>query len=327
MAKAAVTRSIRDDHQKNFLKIFNGLTGKHSRWEIWEDFVTLTAIEISNSTDKVNATERTKMYQTIISKYSAKERDGMAEMLAEVVMGMEQNPDQDFLGSLYMMCELGNDHAGQFFTPCDVCRCMAEITFDPKLHPDMEGFISVSDPACGAGATLLAFLNVCKRRNICYHNKVLVMAQDIDFIVGLMCYIQCSFMGCAGSYDPKKVNLVMNGKIITGFASDSMITIARNEDTVTTQVGVKGDVAYNENANESGTITVTLMGTSSSLPYVRSLALKRKEVSVMIVDANDSASVNVAEERCRVIKPPDITRAKEIGSESVSIFVPSLNYR
>ena len=117
MAKAAVTRSIRDDHQKNFLKIFNGLTGKHSRWEIWEDFVTLTAIEISNSTDKVNATERTKMYQTIISKYSAKERDGMAEMLAEVVMGMEQNPDQDFLGSLYMMCELGNDHAGQFFTP------------------------------------------------------------------------------------------------------------------------------------------------------------------------------------------------------------------
>lgn len=198
MAKAAVTRSIRDNHQKNFLKIFNGLTGKHSRWEIWEDFVTLTAIEISNSTDKVNATERTKMYQTIISKYSAKERDGMAEMLAEVVMGMEQNPDQDFLGSLYMMCELGNDHAGQFFTPYDVCRCMAEITFDPKLHPDMEGFISVSDPACGAGATLLAFLNVCKRRNICYHNKVLVVAQDIDFIVGLMCYIQCSFMGCAG---------------------------------------------------------------------------------------------------------------------------------
>lgn len=158
MAKAAVTHSIRDDHQKNFLKIFNSLTGKHSRWEIWEDFVTLTAIEISNSTDKVNAPERTKMYQTIVSKYSAKEREGMAEMLGEVIMGMEQNPDQDFLGSLYMMCELGNSHAGQFFTPYDVCRCMAEITFDPKLHPDMEGFISVSDPACGAGATLLAFL-------------------------------------------------------------------------------------------------------------------------------------------------------------------------
>lgn len=189
MAKAAVTRRIRDDHQKNFLKIFNSLTGKHSRWEIWEDFVTLTAIEISNSTDKVNAPERTKMYQTIVSKYSAKERDGMVELLGEVIMGMEQNPDQDFLGSLYMMCELGNDHAGQFFTPYDVCRCMAEITFDPKLHPDMEGFISVSDPACGAGALLIAFANLCRRKNICYHDKVLFVAQDIDLIAGLMCYI------------------------------------------------------------------------------------------------------------------------------------------
>lgn len=83
MAKAAVTRSIRDDHQKNFLKIFEGLTGKHNRWEIWRDFVHLTAIEISNSTDKLNAPERTKDYQTIISKYSAAERNGMAEMLAE----------------------------------------------------------------------------------------------------------------------------------------------------------------------------------------------------------------------------------------------------
>lgn len=66
MAKAAVTRSIRDDHQKNFLKIFEGLTGKHNRWEIWRDFIHLTAIEISNSTDRLNAPERTKDYQTII---------------------------------------------------------------------------------------------------------------------------------------------------------------------------------------------------------------------------------------------------------------------
>ena len=198
MAKATAVRNIRDDHQKAFLKIFNSLCGRFNRWQVWQDFVMVTAIEISNATDKQNAPERTKTYQTISSKYSDAEQNKFAELLGEVIMGMEQNPDQDFLGSLYMMCELGNDHAGQFFTPYDVCRCMAEITFDPKLHPDMEGFISVSDPACGAGATLLAFLNVCKRRNICYHNKVLVIAQDIDFIVGLMCYIQCSFMGCAG---------------------------------------------------------------------------------------------------------------------------------
>lgn len=32
----------------------------------------------------------------------------------------------------------------------------------------------------------------------------------------------------------------------------------KNEDAVTTEVGCKGDVVYSENANESGTITITL---------------------------------------------------------------------
>ena len=62
------------------------------------------------------------------------------------------------------------------------------------------------------------------------------------------------------TYDPTKVSLVVNGRVITGFATDSMITVARSEDMVTTAVGVQGDVTYNENANDSGTMTVTLSG-------------------------------------------------------------------
>ena len=70
MAKATAVRNIRDDHQKAFLKIFNSLCGRFNRWQVWQDFVMVTAIEISNATDKQNAPERTKTYQTIISKYS-----------------------------------------------------------------------------------------------------------------------------------------------------------------------------------------------------------------------------------------------------------------
>ena len=117
MAKATAVRNIRDDHQKAFLKIFNSLCGRFNRWQVWQDFVMVTAIEISNATDKQNSPERTKTYQTIVSKYSDAEQNKFAELLAEVIMGMEQNPDQDFLGELYMLCELGNDASGQFFTP------------------------------------------------------------------------------------------------------------------------------------------------------------------------------------------------------------------
>jgi len=129
------------------------------------------------------------------------------------------------------------------------------------------------------------------------------------------------------SYDPKKVNLIVNGVVIQNFADGSLITIARSEDIVSPVVGAKGDVTYNENANESGTITATLSGTSSSLPYLRNLAVKRKEVSVLVTDANDASAVSVSEKRCRITRPPDLNRAEQIGSETVTIFVPSLNYR
>lgn len=77
------------------------------------------------------------------------------------------------------------------------------------------------------------------------------------------------------SYDPKKVNVIVAGRAITGFASDGVVTLSKNEDSVTPSVGAKGDVAYSENANESGTIALTLMSTSYSLPYLRELEAKR----------------------------------------------------
>ena len=129
------------------------------------------------------------------------------------------------------------------------------------------------------------------------------------------------------SYYPKKVNVNINGKIITGFSPDGVINVVRNEDIVTPTVGTKGDVTYNENANESGQVTLHLLGSSSSLPFLRSLAVKRKEIRLTITDANDAGAVQFAEERCRIIKPPDLAKAKEIGSTDINIFVPTLNYR
>ena len=129
------------------------------------------------------------------------------------------------------------------------------------------------------------------------------------------------------SYDPKKVNVNINGKIITGFSPDGVINVVRNEDIVTPTTGAKGDVTYNENANESGQVTLHLMGSSSSLPFLRSMAVKRKEIRLTITDANDAGAVQFAEERCRIIKPPDLAKAKEIGSTDINIFVPTLNYR
>ena len=110
------------------------------------------------------------------------------------------------------------------------------------------------------------------------------------------------------TYDPKKVNVIVGGRVITGFASDGVVTLAKSEDSVTPSVGAKGDVAYSENANESGTVSLTLMSTSSSLSYLRDLEAKRRAVNVSITDANDDTAFTMNEDNCRITKMPDVAR-------------------
>ena len=72
MAKATAVRNIRDDHQKAFLKIFNSLCGRFNRWQVWQDFVMVTAIEISNATDKQNAHQNLSDHHFQVQRCRAK---------------------------------------------------------------------------------------------------------------------------------------------------------------------------------------------------------------------------------------------------------------
>lgn len=129
------------------------------------------------------------------------------------------------------------------------------------------------------------------------------------------------------TYDPKKVNVIVGGRVITGFASDGVVTLAKSEDSVTPSVGAKGDVTYSENANESGTVSLTLMSTSPSLSYLRGLEAKRRAVNVSITDANDDTAFTMNEDNCRITKMPDVARQKEQATVTVTIFVPSMTIR
>lgn len=114
-----------------------------------------------------------------------------------------------------MELELGNHWVGQFFTPYDVCRVMAGISLSNVVEEiEHKGYITVNDCACGAGATLIAAAHEIGQklheagidlrkgeekltvRN--WQNHVLFTAQDVDFVAGMMCYIQLSLLGAAG---------------------------------------------------------------------------------------------------------------------------------
>ncbi|MCM1439185.1 MAG: SAM-dependent methyltransferase [Roseburia sp.] len=199
MAKHA-RRAFQSEAMKEVATVLDKLSCRYSRWEIWQDFVTMAAISIANTVNSPAREGREQMYLDRAKKYRKEELDALASMLAAVVVGMEENPEQDFLGEMYMGLDLGNDAAGQFFTPYHVCHLMAEVTAEDNLaeRVEKEGWISVNDPCCGGGALLLAFANVCQKRGLNFQTSVLFAAQDIDFTVAMMCYIQLSLMGCAG---------------------------------------------------------------------------------------------------------------------------------
>lgn len=187
--------------QKELEKLYNKMCGRYSRYEVWQDMVWMVATAISNAVDKRYFDQREANYMRIVQKYSEDEIRVFPEFFTHIVMGMEENPDCDFLGELYMDLELGNKHAGQFFTPYSVCQLMAECSIDDdylKKQLEKDGWISVNDCACGAGATLVAAANHFRKIGINYQMQALFVAQDVDATVALMCYIQLSLLGCAG---------------------------------------------------------------------------------------------------------------------------------
>lgn len=191
------------DARKEFLKVFNQLINSHRSWDVWRDFIVMYACAISNPMDKQHYDEREELYLQTIKKYNKQEQPLFSELAAYTVMALEENPEQDFLGSIYMSLNLGNKNNGQHFTPYHVCELMAEITMqDSVLKCEKEGYITIHDPCCGAGAILIAGIHAAKKQlekaGYNYQNHILVVAQDIDLTVALMCYIQLSLLGVAG---------------------------------------------------------------------------------------------------------------------------------
>ena len=129
------------------------------------------------------------------------------------------------------------------------------------------------------------------------------------------------------NYDPKKVTVNVGGRIITGFAESSVVTVNSNEDRVTPTVGAQGDVVYSENANESGSMVMSLQTTSASIPYLKRLAIDRKETDILITDANKDTAETISGSRCRVTKIPDGKKEKAAGTVDVTIFIPKVEHR
>ena len=190
------------EREKEFLKLFDQLTYSRNAWQVWEDLMTVMACSICNAVDRREGPwkKREAEYERAIANLGGV--DIPAQIFSTVVMALEENPNQDFLGRLYMNLNLGNHWKGQFFTPYHVCELMAKVTVDGDVDAaeeiDKKGYISVADPCIGGGAMLIAAASVFREKKINYQSQVVFVGQDVDRVVAMMAYIQLSLLGCPG---------------------------------------------------------------------------------------------------------------------------------
>ena len=87
-------------------------------------------------------------------------------------------------------------HMGQFFTPYDVSRMIAEMTLDTVDEIIAEqGFVTVQEPACGAGGMIIAAADVIERKGFDIARQLYVDATDISPTCFKMSYLQASLRG------------------------------------------------------------------------------------------------------------------------------------
>ena len=180
-----------DALRREFLTTFRDLARHKHRYDVFRDFVTLTATALHNGAvmDEARETE----YLDLIGTYDRADIDVFPKLLGLLVQLLEPEP-RDILGPLYMELEIASRDQGQFFTPPELSELMARMTFGPEMLTRLghDPFITVSEPASGAGGMVLSLVKVMTEQGYDPAQRLWVQCVDIDRLSALMCYVQLS---------------------------------------------------------------------------------------------------------------------------------------
>ena len=114
-----------NDDVKDFLKTFRILTYGNSKWQVWQDFIFMSACSFSNAVAKNDYVNRENAYLQTINKYNERDRKLFPKLLAKLTMALEHNLEQDFLGKRFMELYVFSSNIGNFFTQNFVLKLMA----------------------------------------------------------------------------------------------------------------------------------------------------------------------------------------------------------
>jgi len=86
MARKSSTYKISNSHVTDMIKLINKLAYKHSSYQIFNDFLELSALSISNAVDLGQYDKREARYMEIVEGYDKEELAIFPELLADLVL-------------------------------------------------------------------------------------------------------------------------------------------------------------------------------------------------------------------------------------------------
>ena len=105
----------KNEHYQDIIKMIEKLAYSRDSWEIFCDFLELSATSISNTVDIMQFDEREKKYLAIIKKYTPEHQKLFPEMFANLVLALEHEYQTggfvDVLGNLFHELGLHNKYS------------------------------------------------------------------------------------------------------------------------------------------------------------------------------------------------------------------------
>ncbi|WP_429960931.1 N-6 DNA methylase [Enterococcus sp. AZ012] len=183
------------DIKKKITTNLLSIAGKHSINKVFSDWIRIMAYALSNTADHQNFQERESLYLETIHRYEKHQAFTFKECYFLLTDALEKDTI-DWLGEIYMDLNLANKSMGQCFTPNDISKLMAELTF-PSMQKDIEtnGHVNYYEPCCGSGSMIIGLASVMKSKGYNMQNQLLVLCEDLDETCLLMTYVQLSILG------------------------------------------------------------------------------------------------------------------------------------
>lgn len=186
---------------KEFVRLINDIDRSKYRTEVFSDFCEMgycaLAKKASPFTEQQDALEA--QYMEVVGRYRDKDDVRKMPELLGIALGEIGKGGCDFLGMVAGEIGALDSRLGQFFTPYEVSRLMAEINLsgvDQMI--DEQGFITLQEPAAGAGGMLMAVADVIEGKGHNLETTVWIEAVELSRSTFHMCYLQCAARGLAG---------------------------------------------------------------------------------------------------------------------------------